>query len=89
MRVMVVERYRGPAAEIYRRARERGRMLPDGVRYVDSWVDAGLGRCFQLMETPDVALLSAWAARWADLVEFEFVPVLGSAEVAALVAGTD
>ena len=85
---MVVERFRQGAAPVYERAAERGRLLPDGLRYVDSWIDEDLGRCFQLMETDDPRLLDEWTARWSDLVEFEVVPVIGSAEAAGRVLGT-
>ncbi len=79
---MVAETFADPRA-VYERARERGRLLPAGLRYVDSWVDAStLNRCFQLMETDDPALFDAWAAQWSDLGEFEIVPVIGSADAA-------
>ena len=80
---MVIERFtRGPGP-VYARAAERGRMLPDGLRYVDSWIDErGLDRCFQLMETDDPGLFDEWIAAWSDLAEFEVVPVVGSAEAA-------
>jgi hypothetical protein len=82
MRYMVIETFtRGPRP-VYERARDRGRMLPEGLRYVESWVEEGLGRCFQLMETDDPALFKAWTAEWHDLAEFEIVPVLASAEAA-------
>jgi Domain of unknown function (DUF3303) len=83
MRYMVVETFTQGARPVYERARDHGRMLPEGLAYLDSWVDAGLGRCFQLMETDDPALLARWTARWSDLAEFEVVPVLASAEAAA------
>jgi hypothetical protein len=79
---MVVERFRRGPEPVYRRAAEQGRLLPDGLVYVDSWVDARLDRCFQLMETDDPALLDEWTARWSDLAEFEVVPVLSSADAA-------
>jgi hypothetical protein len=80
---MVVEVFTKPRA-VYMRAGERGRMLPAGLRYVDSWVDAqNLHRCFQLMETDDPGLFDAWVAEWRDLGDFEIVPVIGSAEAAA------
>jgi hypothetical protein len=82
---IVVERFTRGAAPVYERAAERGRMLPDGARYVDSWVDESLERCFQLMEADDRAALDEWTARWSDLVEFEVVPVITSAEAAARV----
>jgi hypothetical protein len=84
MLFMVIERFggRGRAAAVYRRFRERGRMAPEGLQYVGSWVEADFGRCFQLMECEDPRLLHEWAAHWQDLVEFEFVPVVTSAEAA-------
>jgi hypothetical protein len=83
---MVVERFRdGNARPVYERAGQRGRMMPDGLRYVDSWVEANLRRCFQLMECDDITLLMAWIAQWADLVDFEVVPVSTSAEAAAVI----
>ena len=82
MLFMVIERFGGRerAAAVYRRFRERGRMTPEGLRYVASWVEGDFGRCFQLMECEDPRLLGEWAAHWQDLVEFEFVPVVTSAE---------
>lgn len=82
---MVIEHYVNGAAPVYRRFRERGRLAPDGLTYVDSWVDAGLGRCFQLMECDDVALLQRWISSWEDIVRFEIVPVTPSAVAAEAV----
>jgi hypothetical protein len=83
MLYMVVEHYlRGPQP-VYERAAQRGRMLPPGLRYLDSWVDERLDRCFQLMEAEDPAVFEAWIAEWSDLAEFEVVPVVSSAEAAA------
>jgi hypothetical protein len=87
MRYMVIETFTQGARPVYERARDRGRMLPEGLRYVESWVEDGLGRCFQLMETDDPALFDAWTAAWADLAEFEIVPVLASADAAARALG--
>lgn len=80
MLYMVIERMggRARAAAVYRRFRERGRMTPEGLKYVGSWVEADFGRCFQLMECEDPSLLREWAEHWQDLVEFEFVPVVTS-----------
>ena len=78
---MIVERFRDPAP-VYRRFRERGRMAPEGLRYVSSWVDEKLEICFQLMEAPDVSLVNEWIANWNDIVEFEVYPVISSQEAA-------
>ena len=87
MLYMVIERYLSGPEPVYERAASRGRMMPDGLSYVDSWVvDGSLDRCFQLMETDDPALFDVWTARWRDLVEFEVVPVVRSAEAAARAA---
>jgi len=83
MRYMVIETFTQGARPVYERARDHGRMLPEGLEYVESWVAEGLGRCFQLMETDDPALFDAWTAQWADLADFEIVPVLASADAAA------
>jgi hypothetical protein len=83
MRYLVIERYVRGAGAVYARAAERGRLLPAGLVYLDSWIDAdGLDRCFQLMETDQPGLFAEWTASWDDLVEFEIVPVISSAEAA-------
>jgi hypothetical protein len=87
VRYMVIETFTQGARPVYERARDRGRMLPEGLEYVDSWVETGLRRCFQLMETDDPSLFERWTAQWADLGEFEIVPVLASAEAAAQALG--
>jgi hypothetical protein len=79
MLFMVIERFKERNARaVYRRLRELGRGTPDGLRYVDSWVEANFDRCFQLMECDDARLLQQWVAFWGDLVEFEIVPVVPS-----------
>ena len=80
---MVIETFLRGAAPVYQRAAERGRMLPAGLSYVDSWVDYRLDRCFQLMETDEPGLFEEWTEAWSDLVGFEIVPLVGSAEAAA------
>lgn len=81
MLFMVVERFRTPGArDVYGRARDQGRMLPEGVRYVASWVDFEFTRCFQLMEAESAQALDPWIAKWTDLVDCEVVPVRTSAE---------
>jgi len=80
MLFMIVETFKNKdAAPVYRRFRERGRLAPEGLSYVSSWVDEKLEICFQLMETDDRALLDAWIANWEDLVDFEVYPVMSSA----------
>ena len=87
MLYMIVERFRdGDALAVYRRFRDQGRMAPEGLRYLASWVTDDFRRCFQIMECEDRALLAAWTARWEDLIEFEVIPVVTSAEAAAAVA---
>lgn len=83
MQFMVIERFRNQDAKaVYRRLREHGRMMPDGLTFVSSWVAADLGRCFQLMETDDVTLLQRWVAAWSDLMAFEIVAVVPGKETA-------
>ena len=82
----VTERYRdGDPSPVYERLREHGRMAPDGVEYVASWVTDDLARCFQVMEAESREAPDAWIERWADLVDFEVVRVVTSAEAAELV----
>lgn len=88
MLYMVIEKYLHGPGPVYERFAERGRMLPEGLTYVDSWIvdDASMDHCFQLMETADPALFDAWFERWSDLVSIEWYPVLTSAEAAARAA---
>jgi hypothetical protein len=80
---MVLERFRnGDAAPVYRRFRERGRLAPEGLNYVSSWVTEDLATCYQVMETADRALLEEWMRRWSDLIEFEVHPVITSQQAA-------
>ena len=78
---MVIENFKnGDAVPVYSRFRDRGRMAPEGVSYVSSWVNDKLDRCFQIMETEDRALLDQWMANWSDIVDFEVYPVIDSRE---------
>jgi hypothetical protein len=87
MLFMVIEKFRDQNADaIYRRLREKGRMMPDGLTFINSWVSADLGRCFQLMSCDDVAKFQDWIAHWSDLMEFEIVPVVEGKETAAIFA---
>jgi hypothetical protein len=87
MLFMVIERFRDQdMVPIYRRLREAGRGLPDGLAYVDSWIEAGFGRCFQLMECADAALIQQWVLHWRGLgASFEIVPVTKAADTRALI----
>lgn len=78
---MVIEHFKDAAA-VYRRFRDRGRMAPDGLVYLSSWVDEKLERCYQVMETHDRRLLDEWMANWRDLTDFEVHPVITSQEAA-------
>ena len=87
MLFMVIERFRNDdAAPVYRRFRDQGRLAPEGLRYVSSWVTDDLRRCYQVMECDDPNLLDQWIARWEDLVDFEVFPVMTSGEAAAAIA---
>ena len=78
---MVIEHFKDAPA-VYRRFRDQGRLAPEGLRYVASWVEDNLARCFQVMETDDRAVLEAWMSNWSDLVDFEVYPVITSGEAA-------
>jgi hypothetical protein len=81
MLYIVVERFKPDAAvEVYRRAQQQGRMLPEGLEYIDSWVDLDFKTCFQLMRTENEDLFRQWISRWQDLVDFEIFPVRTSPE---------
>lgn len=87
MLFMIIEHFRGgDARPVYRRFRDRGRLAPEGLQYVSSWVTDDLRRCYQVMECDDAALLQQWMAQWQDLVEFEVVPVMTSAAASAAIA---
>jgi hypothetical protein len=87
MRFMVVEHFRnGDPAPVYRRFREQGRLTPPGVTYIESWVTADLTRCYQVMECANRSALDEWVNRWSDLIDFDIVPVMTSAEAAAIVS---
>jgi hypothetical protein len=81
MLFMVIERFKNQDARaVYRRFQERGRMAPEGLQYVGSWIEANFDRCFQLMACDDPRLLQQWIIQWQDLIEFEIVPVVPSQE---------
>lgn len=87
MLFMVIEHFKGRDAKaVYRRFREKGRLAPDGLTYVGSWIETNFDRCFQLMECDDARLLQEWILNWADLADFEIVPVVPSKETSDIVS---
>ncbi len=87
MLFMVIEHFKNRDAKaVYRRFRDEGRMAPEGLTYVGSWIEANFDRCFQLMECDDPRMFQAWIARWGDLADFEIVPVVPSAETVEVMA---
>ena len=87
MLYMLIERFKNQdPVPVYRRFRDRGRLAPEGLRYVSSWVDEKLERCFQLMEAEDRKYVDEWILNWNDLVEFEVYPVISSTEAAETIS---
>lgn len=87
MLFMIIEHFRdGNALPVYRRFRDHGRLAPAGLTYVSSWVTDDLRRCYQVMECDDRALVDEWIANWSDIVDFEVLPVITSAQAASTVA---
>ena len=84
---MVIEYFRHPdAIAVYRRFRDRGRLAPQGLNYVSSWVTPELDRCYQIMQTDNRTLLDEWMSNWQDIVDFEVIPVITSKEAAENIA---
>ena len=86
MLFMVIETFWHDPKAVYRRFREKGRQMPDGLEFLESWVSADFARCFQLMRCYDLRLLQQWIAEWCDLGGFEIVPVVSGRETAAAIA---
>lgn len=87
MLYMVVEHFKNAdAVPIYKRFKEHGRLAPEGLKYISSWVDENFKVCFQLMETTSVELLEQWMANWSDIVDFEVFPVMTSVEAVEKIA---
>lgn len=81
MLYMVIEHFHdGAAPEVYKRLRENGRMMPEGLNYVASWIEPTFRRCYQVMEWDDPAVFAEWTSKWSDLMEFEAIPVITSAD---------
>ena len=86
MLYMVIEHFRpGKIKELYKRFDEKGRMAPEGVNYLNSWIDENIETCYQIMESPSEQKLKEWTSKWEDLVDFEVIPVITSAEAKARV----
>jgi hypothetical protein len=84
---MIVENFKdGDPVPVYRRFRDCGRLAPDGLQYISSWVDDRFQRCFQIMETADRSLIDQWIRNWSDIVEFDVYPVMSSTEAAERIA---
>jgi len=86
MLYMILEDFKGDPVPVYRRFRDHGRMAPEGLRFINSWVTPDLQRCYQVMECEDPGLLQQWMEHWKDVVDFEVFPVVTSAEAAAAIA---
>jgi hypothetical protein len=87
MLYMVIERYKNRnGAAVYARYRTSGRMMPEGLKYIDSWVEPNMDRCFQLMECDDESLFPVWIKNWGDLMDFEVIPVITSQAAREMVA---
>ena len=89
MLYMVIETFKNGGEPVYKRFREQGRMMPDGLKYINSWIEPNFERCFQVMETDNFDLFEQWTANWDDLMEFEIVPVITSPEARELMAERD
>ena len=86
MLFMVIERFKdNDMVPIYKRVRDEGRMIPEGLRYIDSWVEPNFSRCFQLMECDDITILQGWVVQMGDAVDFEIVPVAHSKDVRKMI----
>ncbi len=86
MLFMIIERFKdGDPKPIYKHLRDKGRGMPDGLKYIDSWIEPNFDRCFQLMECDDARLLQEWVLHWRGFAEFEIVPVVPSKETRKLI----
>jgi Domain of unknown function (DUF3303) len=84
---MIIERFKNrDPVPVYRRFRDKGRMAPEGLQYVSSWVTEDMDRCYQVMECDDRRLLEQWMTRWNDVTDFEVIPVVTSAQAVERIA---
>ena len=89
MTYLIIETFKkNKIKQVYERAAGKGRMLPEGLKYINSWVDMNFTKCYQIMECDDKKKLKEWVLKWDDLVEFEIVPVMSSIEASEKVLGT-
>lgn len=89
MLYMVIERFHeGAGPEIYKRLREKGRMMPEGMKYLGSWIEPDFSRCFQIMEWEDETHYTEWTSNWVDLVDFEAIPVISSGDAQSAMRAT-
>ena len=89
MLYMVIERFKVEASSIYLRLREKGRMMPPGLEYISSWIDLDFKRCWQLMQTEDLALFDRWIENWRDLMDFDIFPARTSAEAVEIISAKE
>jgi len=90
MQYMIIEKFKkGKVTEIYSRFDQKGRLMPEGLTYINSWIDENVEICFQLMETNSIELLHEWINNWNDLADFEIVPVISSAQAKAKTLGNN
>ena len=88
MRYMIIERFhKGKIKTLYDRFDKKGRLMPDGIQYINSWIDENVEICYQVMESPSIDLLYEWIDNWKDLCDFEVIPVIDSAEARRRVLG--
>ena len=87
MLYMIIERFKNrDPVPVYRKFRDKGRMAPEGLTYVSSWVTEDMDRCYQVMECDDRRILEQWMTRWSDVTDFEVIPVVTSAEAVERIA---
>jgi len=85
---MIIEKFRaGKVKEMYQRFEEKGRLMPDGVNYINSWINEDITTCYQVMETEEEEKIKEWISNWDDLVDFEVIPVISSAEAKSRIMG--
>ncbi|HVX24949.1 MAG TPA: DUF3303 family protein [Parafilimonas sp.] len=85
---MVIEKYKqGKVEEVYKRFEQKGRLMPEGLKYINSWISEDVSTCYQLMETDDIEIFQRWISNWNDLVDFEIIPVITSRQAKEKVCG--